>query len=92
MKREQADGTPSWHSPCPRCGRVLDGHIAVDDPDDEARAPDNGSLTICAYCATISVWENEELRWPTTVEADQFAASGQVQHAVTLVKQSWRGR
>jgi hypothetical protein len=36
---------------CPKCGRLLDGATS---PDNLARKPKNGDISICVYCLSIN--------------------------------------
>jgi hypothetical protein len=57
-------------SPCPRCGRILDGAMHLDNS-----TPDPGDITICIECSTLSVFDDKlHLREPTDEEmADMLA-------------------
>lgn len=56
-------GTPS---PCPVCGKKLDAATSVEK---EEAVPDPGDLSICLYCATVSVFDdNLKLKQMTNEE------------------------
>lgn len=45
-------------SPCCGCGKVLDAATPVDQSDGE-HDPTPGSYTVCAYCATLMVYDQD---------------------------------
>jgi hypothetical protein len=42
---------------CPKCDEKLDGVSTMDDM--QYRPPESGDITICAYCATILVYDTD---------------------------------
>lgn len=56
---------------CTNCGAKLDAVSATDGSD---YAPEPGSLSICAYCGTIAIFEdNMSLRPMTSKEIDELS-------------------
>lgn len=75
---------------CRACGRAL-ASAAASARDGGCRPPEPGSVTICCYCAIISVVEERGgSRSPTTEEAMRFAADPNLQAALRMVR-TWLG-
>jgi curved DNA-binding protein CbpA len=76
---------------CRDCGKVLDGVTSLNG----SRKPPKGSVSICAYCACIAIFDDESLlREPTDAEMDMLRASKEwrlIERTVRLIKQSGGG-
>lgn len=69
---------------CPLCGMVMNGQAPVDD----AGMPDEGSVGICIYCGTVSVFGEggASLREPTEAEWEAINADERVAACVEAVR------
>lgn len=70
-------------NPCPFCGAVLDAASGVRSTHD---GPTAGDITVCAYCATILVFDDAlDLRLPTASESAGFASDPDLIRAVKAI-------
>lgn len=78
--------------PCPTCGRANDAMTGISGE----RVPADGDVSLCAYCATIGVFDDvttarPRVRLPTAEEAAVLDADEQLQHvraaAAALVRE-----
>lgn len=53
-----ADHKLSWQARCPECRSTLDGATGVDHDE----RPKPGDVSLCLYCGTILVFEEDRLR------------------------------
>jgi hypothetical protein len=61
--------TRTISSPCPHCGKSLDG---ATDPTGGA-VPSPGDLTLCVYCAGVSIF-GEDMQLRTATEEEEMMA------------------
>ena len=54
-------------SPCPTCGKILDGHAIIKGEG----TPAPGDATVCAYCGAILIFDLM-LRLPNAEEAAEI--------------------
>jgi len=67
---------------CPSCGKVNDGYTGISHTELNMK-PDEGSLSICAYCGTISIFRADwSLRAPTKDELAEAMADPLVRKLV----------
>lgn len=69
---------------CPGCDAHLDAVSGLSG----AMVPDNGSVTICCYCAGVFVFDGGKLRHPRPSEQQSFAYDEELQKAVAMVKRA----
>lgn len=71
---------------CRDCGETLDGYSALDD--DDSVSPDEGMVSLCAYCGCLSVFTGRglEARPPTGAELALFARDRDVRRAVRAIR------
>jgi len=74
---------------CPSCGRVIDGFT---DPTFTGKVPSPGSVSVCVYCAEISVFtEALELQRPDETERVLLAAHPEIKRLVGAIKRRRAG-
>lgn len=82
---------------CLKCGKELDGFMAIDS--DKAR-PRAGDVSLCIYCQHIMMFSGpveglpaNGVREPTAKELELIANDRDIQHAIKTarqVKESWK--
>jgi hypothetical protein len=71
-------------SACPRCGTPVDAATGVFDARDGSPGP--GDVTVCLYCAAVSVFDADlRLRPPTAEERREMAQDKRVQRTVAEI-------
>ena len=57
---------------CPNCNAVLDRH---ETRDEKNTLPADGDLSVCLYCATVSIFDDGKLRQATRDDIEKLAPS-----------------
>lgn len=74
--------------PCPGCGRGITRHMEVGPGQ---LGPEPGSVSICFYCSTISVYTGTSggltLRRATDTELDCYLGNPVIQHAIDVARE-----
>lgn len=69
---------------CPHCGAYVD---AAGEADGTEGGPEQGSISICLYCARPSVFDNDlRLRKMTPAQMDEVLSDPDVRRAIRAVK------
>ena len=68
---------------CPNCGKSIDRHSSIFD---ETAVPDNGDVSICFGCSHISIYDNGQLRNPTSTEMYDIAGNTQILETIRRIK------
>lgn len=72
---------------CWSCGALNDDFMGIGDTD--PGTPDEGAISICAYCGAVAVFTGEALltRKPTKTELADLMADATIRTAVTAIHQ-----
>ena len=73
--------TPYADARCPACGAQLDAGLALQ----ENRTPTPGAVSICAYCGTLGIFTDDDLRHPDEDEMRQLMHDPLIQRALAAV-------
>jgi hypothetical protein len=69
---------------CWNCGSLNDAATGIGEND--PGLPSEGAVSICAYCAAVSVFtDSTNMRKPTRVEMEEFAEDKTILAAVSAV-------
>lgn len=76
---------------CPHCERELDAASAMDGGP---QRPEAGDLSVCLYCAGVSVFTGEGLikRLPTKAELAEIDGDSRIAAAQRVVRATWESR
>lgn len=70
---------------CPWCHAFLDAATVI--TDDENAIPVGGDVSICLYCARVSIYEDDlSLRKPTPKERETLDKDDGISKAISVVK------
>lgn len=90
MSRQDFDELAA-HQVCRDCGKTLDSTTPLNCPPE----PPAGSVSICAYCGSLAIFDDDSLlREPTDAELADWRASEDwalIERAVTLIKEKAAG-
>ena len=71
---------------CPHCGALVDAAGSAPGDKDEG-GPEQGSISICLYCARPSIFDSDlRLHRPTPAQIDEILADPDVRRAIKAVK------
>jgi hypothetical protein len=84
--------TDRYEVTCLSCARRLDAAMPIAG---ESVLPDPGAISVCAYCAAVTIYERNPdgdlyLRWPTAEDHVAIGSNSEVAAAVDAVRRRMR--
>jgi hypothetical protein len=73
------------YAPCPYCGKATDADAPAPGTDENVGAPGPGDVSVCFYCAGISIFTETGLRKPTEDERAELLDDPDVIEAAAAV-------